>query len=134
VVSADDRSRLAAPTDRVAERSFPLIAVFHLATFWAAMLACIDGAALGKILRGRWEWGWDAAIVVAALFAAMFFGAAVGLGQVRMWRSAALGAFIGVLYGPTMLAVYLAPAPITRGLAAAGLLTLTTLVFRIRAA
>jgi hypothetical protein len=126
--------RPAPSQDRVAERSFPLIAVFHLATFWAAMLACIDGTALGKRLREPWELDWRVAIVVGVLLAAVLFGAAVGLGQVRMWRSAALGAFIGVLYGPTMLVVYVAPAPISRGIAAAALLTVTTLALRIRAA
>jgi hypothetical protein len=133
-LSADSRSRTAPPQDRAGERSFPLIAVFYLATFWAATATCIDGAALARQLRQPWELNWTAAIIAGALSIAVLFGAAVGLGQLRMWRSAALGAVMGALFGLTMLAVYAAPAPIGRGISAAVVLTVTTLALRFRAA
>jgi hypothetical protein len=129
-----ERMRISAPQDRAGERSFPLVAVFHLATFWAAMAACVDGAALFKTLNQPWQWDGPAQVAAAVLLAIVLFGAAVGLGQLRMWRSAAAGALFGALYGPTMLAVYVAPASIGRGLAAAGLLIVTTLAFRLHAA
>lgn len=134
--SPDDQSRWdTEPATVLQERSFPLIALFQLATFWATIVACIDGEALGKALDDapRWPaiaaWLTSLAVVVGASL-----GFVVGLGQLRMWRSAWAGAGVGALYGVAILAVYVAPASIEQAVAAAGVLMATTIAFRIRSA
>jgi hypothetical protein len=134
--SPDDKSRATAePATVLQERSFPLIALFQLATYWATIVACIDGAALGKELDAAQRWP---AVAVGLTALAVLVGAAlgfvVGLGQLRMWRSAWIGAGVGALYGVAILAVYVAPAPILQAAAAAGVLMATTIAFRVRSA
>jgi hypothetical protein len=117
------------------ERSFPLIALVQLATFWATIVACIDGEALGKALDDAARWpALAGGLLGLAVAVGAAIGFAVGLGQLRMWRSAWAGAGVGALYGVAILAVYVAPAPIPQAIAAAGVLLMTTIVFRIRSA
>jgi hypothetical protein len=118
-----------------AEQSFPLIMMFQLATFWAAVAACVDGKALVEALRATGSDPLEEAIVAAAAgVGGALLGFIVGLSQVRRWRSAAVGAFVGFWYGLVILAVYVAPAPLERGLAAAAVIAVTTLAIRIRSA
>jgi hypothetical protein len=115
------------------ERSFPLVALLQMATLWAALAACIDGAQL-RILLDRLPreepiiWGFVAGVVTVG----GVFGLFVGAGQIRMWRSAALGFVVGSLSGGIILSIYMAPAPIERALAAAVMLLLTTIALRWR--
>ncbi len=126
--------KFVAPTT-VQERSFPLVALLQFATFWAAMAACIDGRELGAALDRIPEQPIAAALVAAfAVSVSGLLGFAVGLGQLRMWRSAAAGAAVGMLYGIIVLAVYVAPAPLERAAAAAAILVVTTIAFRIGSA
>lgn len=126
-----------ASSGAVQEGSFPLIALFQLATFLAAMVACIDGGKLGEALgrsRDAAELAINVAIAAAGCLPMAFIGFVVGLGQLRMWRSAVVGGAIGALYGLMIMALYVAPAPIERGAAAAAMLVLTTIAFRVRSA
>ncbi len=117
------------------QRSFPLVALLQLATFCAALGACVDGAKLGAAIDDmpRWadyEWG---AVLGAAFFGGLL-GFFIGLGQLRMWRSALVGGLVGALAGLAILAVYAAPAPLIRAAAAAAVLVLSTLIVRLHAA
>jgi hypothetical protein len=134
--SPDDKSPWTAePQAVLQERSFPLIALVQLATFWATIVACIDGEALGKALDEAPRWPAIAAWLTSlAIAVGAALGFVIGLGQLRMWRSAWAGAGVGALYGLAILAVYVAPAPIEQAVAAAGVLMITTIAFRIRAA
>ena len=128
---------LAEPPAGLQERSFPLIALFQLATFWATIVACIDGKALADAVDHMWEWPGSiiaAQLIVLAVTLGAAVGFAVGMGQLRMWRNAVAGAGVGILYGLAILAVYVAPAPIEQAVAAAGVLLATTIAFRIRSA
>jgi len=119
----------------VRERSFPLIALLQLATFLAAVVSCIDGPELARVLaKARGE---PLLLVIAPLGACLalgLLGAVIGLGQLRRWRSALVGGGVGGAYGLAMLAVYVAPASLERAVAAAAVLVLTTIAIRIRAA
>ena len=128
-----------APPNRLsgtARRSFPLVALFQLATFCAALMACIDGAAMGKLLDGMSfaSSRRAMAVVAATVIAGGLLGLFVALGQFGMWRSAAKGSIVGALGGAAILCVYVAPASIERTTAAAAVLLLSTLVVRARAA
>jgi len=114
------------------QQSFPLVALMQLATFWAALAACIDGNVLTTEMDRAPEQPIIAAVVggIAAIAGAIL-GFAVGLGQLRMWRSAAAGAVVGMFYGLVVLAIYVAPAPLERAAAAAAVLVLTTIALRI---
>jgi hypothetical protein len=134
--SPDDESRWdSEPATVLQERSFPLIALVQLATYWATIVACIEGQALSKALDDAARWP---AVAVGLTSLAVLVGSAlgfvIGLGQLRMWRSAWAGAGVGALYGLAILAVYVAPASILQAVAAAGVLLITTIAFRIRSA
>jgi hypothetical protein len=119
----------------VQERRFPLVALLQLATFWAVIVACVDGAALSAAVDSIPRRPWLAAALLAvALVVGGGLGFVVGLGQLRMWRNAVAGAGVGMLYGIAVLAVYVAPASLAQCLAAAAVLLATTLVLRIRSA
>lgn len=117
----------------VQERSYPLVALLQLATFWAALAACIDGARLRLLVdqlpqQDAVVWG----LVAGVFLVGGTLGFLVGLGQVRMWRSAAMGFVVGALCGGAILAVYVAPAPVHRAFAASAMLVGTTIAFRWR--
>lgn len=114
------------------QQSFPLVALMQLATFWAALAACIDGDLLTTAMDRAPSQPLIAAVVgcIAALAGALL-GFAIGLGQLRMWRSGATGAVVGMFYGLVVLAIYVAPAPLERAAAAAAMLVLTTVALRI---
>lgn len=113
------------------ERSFPLIAVFHLATLWASMVACVDGKLLRDALgRTNDSPGFAVGLAVSAALGGAVLGAAIGLGQLRRWRGALVGGAIGGLYGLAILGVFVAPASLARGMAAAGVLLITTVTVR----
>jgi hypothetical protein len=115
------------------ERSFPLVALLQLATFWAALTACIDGAKLrDMVARLPQQESVVWALVAGVFLVGSVIGFFVGLGQVRVWRSAATGVVVGSLCGGGILAVYVAPAPVGRAFAAAAMLLLTTMAFRLR--
>jgi hypothetical protein len=117
------------------EQSFPLIALLQLATFMAAIAACVDNQELLKHLdRAGEEPLSSAAIVLAAAAAASAIGFIIGLGQLRGIRSAMLGAAFGASVGVTILCVYLAPAPPVRTAGAVTVMLLSTIAIRIRAA
>jgi hypothetical protein len=123
------------PPAGLQERSFPLIALMQLATFWATIVACVDGKELAKAVDQIAERPAVAAqLILLAVTLGAGVGFAVGLGQLRMWRNAVAGAGVGILYGIAILAVYVAPASIQQAAAAAGVLLATTIAFRIRSA
>ncbi len=116
-------------------RSFPLIALVQLATYLAAIAACIDGAALYKRLdQAGAEPLIAASMILGAACTVGLIGVVIGASQLQMNRSALVGGAVGALYGVMILAAYAAPAPLERSAAAAAMLLLTTIAFRIRAA
>lgn len=117
------------------EQSFPLVALLQLATFMAAIAACVDNQELLKqVERAAKEPFWAALIVLAAAAVAGAIGFVIGLGQLRGTRSAMLGAAFGAAVGVTILCVYLAPAPPLRTAGAVAVMLLSTIAIRIRAA
>lgn len=117
------------------EQSFPLIALLQLATFMAAITACVDSQALLKNIDQAAQNPLEAASV--ALLAAAAVGAIgfiIGLGQLRMARSALVGAAVGAAFGLAILAIYLAPAPPIRTAGAVAVLLVSTIAIRVRAA
>jgi hypothetical protein len=133
--SAIPAQRSPAPPVTNADRSFPLIALFQLATCWAALAACVDGAWVRKRLNAPGvTWGDIIPLVVASVLAGGLVGLAIGFGQIRKWRSSVVGFVAGGAFGVTLAAVYTGPAPLARALAAAGLLVGSTIVLRVRAA
>jgi hypothetical protein len=125
------RTRAGAAT----EQSFPLIALLQSATFLAAVAASIDGRELVRI-AGQWRVNLALAVGLpaAASLVGGSLGFVLGLGQLRMYRSALAGSAIGATLGLAILAAYAAPASLPRCAAAAGMLVATTIAFRIRAA
>lgn len=116
-------------------RSFPLIALVQLATYLAAIAACIDGRALYKLFdQAGAEPLIAASMILGAACTVGLIGVVIGTSQLHMNRSALAGGAVGAMYGVVILAVYVAPAPIERSAAAAAMLLLTTIAFRIRAA
>jgi hypothetical protein len=127
--------RTSRPDAAAFQRSFPLVALLQLATFGAALGACIDGGKLADAtgaLAEREFVAWALLAAAAALGACLGFF--VGLGQLKMWRSALGGAAVGLVTGLAILAVYVAPAPIPRVASAAAVIIVTTLAIRCRAA
>lgn len=117
------------------EQSFPLIALLQLATFMAAITACVDSKELLKNIEQAAQDPLEAASV--ALLAAAAVGAIgfiIGLGQLRMARSALVGAAVGAAFGLAILAIYLAPAPPIRTAGAVAVLLVSTIAIRVRAA
>ncbi len=115
-------------------RSFPLLVLLQLATCWAALIACVDGPALGQhIDMERWSGAAWAAIVGAILVGAVL-GLIAGLSHIGKKRGAITGLVLGAVAGLTILCVYMAPAPIERIVAAAALVVLSTVIVRVRAA
>ena len=130
---ADSSSNREAPA--VLNRSFPLVVLFQLATCSAALLACVDGPALGRAIDS------PAAVdpfivtaVVGVVIAGGLIGALTGLGQIQKWRSAVLGLLVGSLSGLLILCVYAAPASVGRMAAAAAVILLSTVAVRLRSA
>jgi hypothetical protein len=127
--------RSPAPPVANADRSFPLIALMQLATCWAALAACVDGAWVRERLNAPGvTWGDVIPLVLASVLAGGAIGVAIGFGQIRKWRSSALGFVAGGAFGVTLAAVYAGPAPLGRALAAAVLIVGTTILPRVRAA
>ena len=117
------------------EQSFPLVALLQLATFMAAIAACVDSKELLKQVERAADEPLSAALVVlAAAAVAGAIGFVIGLGQLRGIRSAMLGAAFGAAVGVTILCVYLAPAPPLRTAGAATVMLVSTIAIRIRAA
>jgi hypothetical protein len=115
-------------------RSFPLIALVQLATFLAALVACINGQELSRrVHQAVVEPLMVASAVLGACASVGLIGIIIGMSQLHMNRSALIGGGVGALYGLVILAVYIAPAPVERSAAAAAMLLLTTIAFRIRA-
>ncbi len=122
------------PASARQERSFPLVALLQLATFGSALAACVDPKALGAAIKQVSSEPVAAAVaVVCAILAGGALGFTVGLGQLRMWRSAALGAAVGSLYALVVLGMYVAPAPLEMSAAAAAMLLVTTIALRVGA-
>jgi hypothetical protein len=120
---------------RVLNRSFPLVVLFQLATCSAALLACVDGPALGQAIDGpSAAMPLALAAVVGVVITGGLIGALTGLGQIQKWRSAVLGFFVGSLSGLLILCVYAAPAPVSRMAAAAAVILLSTVAVRLRSA
>jgi hypothetical protein len=109
------------------EQSFPLIALLQLATFMAAITACVDSKALLKRVDQAAQNPLEAAAVGA-------IGFLIGLGQLRMARSALVGGAVGAAFGLAILAIYLAPAPPIRTAGAVAVLLVSTIAIRVRAA
>jgi len=140
-VSAPESEFNAAPARSAAQptagkmRSFPLLALVQLATYLAALTACIDGRAFYTRLGQAAS---DPIIAVSFVLGIAclvgLVGVVIGASQLQLNRSALVGGAVGALYGIVILAVYAAPAPIERAAAAAALTVLTTIAFRIRAA
>ena len=127
-------TRSTAPPTAGQMRSFPLIALVQLATYLAAIVACINGGELAKNLDQAASQPLIAAsIVLGACATVGMIGVIIGMSQLHMNRSALVGGAVGALYGLVILALYAAPAPIERSAAAAAMLLLTTIAFRIRA-
>jgi hypothetical protein len=117
------------------DRTFPLVALLQLATFWAALAACVDGAQL-RSLAGQFpdRWWLGLSMIAAAVAAGAGIGLVLGLGQLRPVRNAIAGMAVGSACGAALLAAYAAPAPPDRGMAAAAMLLATTIALRVRAA
>jgi hypothetical protein len=131
----DKAASATAATPGATEQSFPLIALLQLATFLAAIAACVDGKELVQQLNRASELPLEAALLVLLAAAAVgSIGCFIGLGQVRAARSAAAGAAFGALVGLSILAVYAAPAPFARTAAAIAMMLVSTVAIRIRAA
>jgi hypothetical protein len=131
----------AAPTRSTAQptagkmRSFPLLALVQLATYLAALTACIDGRALyTRLDQAASQPIIAVSMVLGAACLVGLVGVIIGASQLQLNRSALVGGAVGALYGIVILAVYAAPAPLERAAAAAALTVLTTIAFRIRAA
>jgi hypothetical protein len=133
-MESDSKTNDPAGRPIVRERSYPLVALLLLATVWAAMFACVDGQSL---LRGfqadSWRnFGtWIAPAVLMSVGACV--GAAVGMSQVRVWRSVAVGGLIGSVYGVAIFAVYAAPAGFDRAASSAVVIMVSTIALRFRA-
>jgi hypothetical protein len=113
-------------------RSFPLIALVQLATFCAALMACIDGGKFRDFLEDVPQLAGPAvAGFVGAMFVGGFLGLMLGLGEHHVWRSALKGMCIGALCGVAMMFVYVAPAPLPQAAAAAVVLLLSTIIMRV---
>ena len=117
------------------EQSFPLIALLQLATFMAAIAACVDSQELLKRVNQAAQNPLEAASVVLLAAAAVgSIGFVIGLGQLRMTRSAVAGSAVGAGFGLAILAIYLAPAPPIRTAGAVAVLLVSTIAIRVRAA
>ena len=117
------------------EQSFPLIALLQLATFMAAITACVDSKALLKSVDQAAQDPLEAAAVILLAAAAVgAIGFIIGLGQLRMARSALVGGAVGAAFGLAILAIYLAPAPQIRTAGAVAVLLVSTIAIRVRAA
>ena len=129
--SAPPATRLAA----VSDRSFPVAALVHLATFCAALLACIDGRTLQAAVAGLADEPPSGRVeVIGALLAGGVLGALVGLGQLKVWSGAVKGFCSGALCGAVILGVYTAPSSLERALAAPMLVLLAPIAMRLRSA
>jgi hypothetical protein len=117
------------------DRTFPLVALMQLATFWAALAACVDGAEL-RSLVGQFPGNYwlGLTMIAVAIVGGGVIGLVIGLGQLRPMRNAIAGVAVGSACGAALLAAYAAPAPPVRGLAAAAMLLATTIALRVRAA
>jgi hypothetical protein len=114
------------------DASFPLIALLQLASFAAALVACIDGQELREALA-RFPIGFTAAAILGSIFLG-FVTVAMGFAHLRSWRTASAAGAIGALHGPAILAVFAAPAPFWRAGPAIVVMLLTTILLRIRSA
>lgn len=131
----DDGRAGRAATNVLAARggSFPLIALLQLATFSAALVACVDSQELTSQIQRSKEYV-PAAIAIAMFVSASigFIGMILGSGQFRFRRSALVGGAIAAVHGLAIVAAFVAPAPLERSAAAVGMLLVTTVAFRIR--
>jgi ABC-type antimicrobial peptide transport system permease subunit len=136
-LSDSSHNNVAAPATAAGstEQSFPLIALLQLATFLAAIAACVDGRELVKQFDRATQKPLEAALVIvlaATVVAAIGF--VIGLGQLRAVRSATVGGAFGATLGVAILAIYIAPGPPTRTAGAVGVMLISTIAIRIRAA
>jgi len=116
------------------ERSFPLISLIQLFTFFIALLVCIDSSKLNAQLGNLQNElaSFLFAVALAGLLG-LLIGASIGLGRVRYWRSMFFCGAIGSVVGVLLLAIYAAPAEPAQAISAALLPLLTTLILRARA-
>jgi hypothetical protein len=131
----DNVAAVPATAEGSTEQSFPLIALLQLATFLAAIAACVDSQELMKQFDRATQKPLEAALVIvlaATVVAAIGF--VIGLGQLRAVRSATVGGAFGAALGIAILAVYIAPGPPTRTAGAVGVMLISTIAIRIRAA
>jgi hypothetical protein len=117
------------------EHSFPLISMIQLVTLTIALVTCIDGPELLRLLGSLQGSGhYVVAAVMAAGFFGLLIGAAIGLGQIRQWRSMLFCGAVGFVTGILILAIYAAPAKPAQAITAALLPLVTTIAMRIRSA
>lgn len=117
------------------EHSFPLISMIQLVTLTIALVTCIEGPELLRLLGSLQGSGnYVVTAVVAAGFFGLLIGAAIGLGQIRQWRSMLFCGAVGFVAGILILAIYAAPAKPAQAITAALLPLVTTVAMRIRSA
>ena len=117
------------------ERSFPLISMIQLATLTIALVTCIDGPELLRLMDlAPNYWGEMITLVLGAGFFGLLIGGSIGLGQMQKWRSMFFCGAVGMIAGLLILATYAAPAEPAQAFTAAALPLITTIALRIRSA
>jgi hypothetical protein len=110
--------------------SFPLIALLQLASFTAMLVACVDGQRLRDVLSAQ-----NGGVIALAVLISMVLGfvsVLAGFGWSRLGRASLVASAIGAVHGPAVLAVFAAPAPFARSLAAIAVLIISTITLRVR--
>ena len=115
------------------ERSFPLISLLQLITFFIALLVCIDGK---KLLVYFSDNQYNLVSFYFSIFAVALIGFLVGftigLGHIRRGHSILVCGASGALIGVLFMAIFVAPASIYQSIAAPILPFFTTIVARFR--
>ncbi len=116
------------------EQSYPLISIVQLVTFCVALVTCVNFKKLRNVLddvRSANLFNWVLLVLVACILG-FAIGSAIGLGQIRKWRSMFLCGATGAIVTMLIVATYAAPARPAQAFAACLLPLVTTLFLRSR--
>ncbi len=116
------------------EQSYPLISIVQLVTYCVALVTCVDFKKLSDVLKSV-QTADQLNVVLLVLVAGILgfaIGAAIGLGQLRKWRSMFLCGTTGAMVTMLIVATYAAPARPAQAFAACLLPLVTTLFLRSR--
>ena len=116
------------------DHSYPLISIVQLVTFCVALMTCIDFKSLADAIASPSRLGLLEVMgaITAASTIGFVIGAAIGLGQVRKWRSMLLCGIAGATVSMLILATFAAPGRPAQALAASLLPLVTTIILRFR--